>query len=311
MNIVFLDADTLGKKDLGIFEQFGNFTFYPFTQKEEINERIKEAEIVITNKVCFGKEEFQSNPKLKLLLIAATGYNNVNLEEAHKHGVKVANVKGYSTESVAQLTLSYILALSSSLLFYDKDVKDGMWTNSPIFTMLHHPFRNLAGKKLGIIGYGTIAKKVEKLAKAFDMEILISKSLYSNREQEGRLPFEEVVEQSDFITLHCPLSKETEGLFGEKEFDMMKESAYIINTSRGPVVDEEALYDALKNKKIAGGAIDVMKSEPPREGSKLFELNNIIITPHIAWASDESIDLLIEGLIANIKAYLDNSLVSL
>lgn len=310
MNIVFLDADTLGKKDLSIFEKFGNFTFYPFTQKEEINDRVREAEIVITNKVCFGKEEFEQNPKLKLLLVAATGYNNVNLDEAHKHGVKVANVKGYSTESVAQLTLTYILAMASSLISYDTDVKDGLWTKSPIFTMLHHPFRNLAGKKLGIIGYGTIAKKVEKLAKAFDMEILISKSLYSNKE-EGRLPFEEVLKQSDFITLHCPLSKATEGLFGKKEFEMMKESAYLINTSRGPVVDEEALYEALKNKKIAGGAIDVMKSEPPRDGSKLFELNNIIITPHIAWASDESIDLLIEGLIDNINAYLDNSLISL
>lgn len=311
MNIVFLDADTLGKKDLSIFEKFGNFTFYPFTQKEEITDRIKEAEIVVTNKVCFGKEEFEQNPKLKLLLVAATGYNNVNLDEAHKHGVKVANVKGYSTESVAQLTLTYILAMSSSLLSYDKDVKDGLWTKSPIFTMLNHPFRNLAGKKLGIIGYGTIAKKVEKLAKAFDMEILISKSLYSNKEEEGRFSFEEVLKESDFITLHCPLSKATEGLFGEKEFDMMKESAYLINTSRGPVVDEDALYEALKNKKIAGGAIDVMKSEPPREGSKLFELDNIIITPHIAWASDESIGLLIKGLIDNIKAYLDNSLVSL
>lgn len=311
MNIVFLDGSSLGKKDLNIFNEFGNFTYYDLTEKKDIHDRIKDAEIVITNKVCFGKEEFEQNKKLKLLLISATGYNNVDLEEAHKHGVTVANVKGYSTESVAQLTMTYILALSSSLISYDKDVKEGLWSKSPIFTMINHSFKNLKGKKLGIVGYGTIAKRVEELAKVFGMEILISKSLYSNKEDSERVSMEKLLEESDFISLHCPLSDATYKLFGKKEFKAMKDSAYLINTSRGPVVDEEALYEALKNKEIAGGAIDVMCSEPPKEGSKLFSLKNIIITPHIAWASEESIDVLVEGLVENIKKYLEGTLISL
>jgi len=312
MKIVFLDASSLGKREFSVFNEFGEFISYNLTDKSQIAERIKEADIVITNKVYFGKEEFEAGKNLKVLLISATGYNNVDLKEAHKNNVIVANVKAYSTESVAQLTMTYILNLASSLINYNKDVKDGLWTKSPIFTMLNHNFVNLHGKKLALIGYGTIAKRVEELAKVFGMEVLISQSLFhKENNQENRVEFKEILKIADFISLHCPLSESTYKLFSTEEFQLMKESAFLINTARGPIVDEEALYEALKTKQIAGSAIDVMCSEPPREGSKLFELDNIIITPHVAWASNESIDLLLEGLVNNIKLYLEGNLKSL
>ncbi len=311
MKIVFLDASSLGSVNLDIFKKFGEFVSYPLTKKEELEERIKDVEIIITNKVWLGKEEMEKAKKLKLIAISATGYNNVDLEEARERGIIVANVKGYSTESVAQLTLTYILAMSSSLLNYNRDVKKGDWAKSPIFTMIRHPFNNLKGKNLGIIGYGTIGKRVEELAKGFGMNILVGKRPGVNYEDDKRVSFERLLKESDYISLHCPLSDSTYKLFSEDEFKMMKNEAVLINTARGPVVDEEALYSALKIGEIKGACIDVMVEEPPREGNRLFELDNIIVTPHVAWASNESIQILIDGIVENIKLFKKGKLISL
>lgn len=311
MKIVFLDASSLGDACLDVFNEFGDFISYPLTAEEEVIDRIKDAEVVITNKVYIGKKEMDAAKNLKLIAVSATGYNNVDLDAAKRSKISVANVKGYSTESVAQLTITYILTLASSLINYNSDVKAGLWSQSPIFTMLKYPFVNLSGKKLGIIGYGTIGRRVADMAKAFGMEILVAKRPGTAYDDNNRVDFEEVLKESDFISLHCPLSESTLGLFGEKEFEMMKDSAMLINTARGPIVKEDALYTALKDKKIAGAAIDVMTSEPPKAGSNLFELPNIIITPHIAWASTQSISSLIDGIVKNIEDYKKGTLVSL
>ncbi len=311
MKIVFLDASSLGNANLDIFKKFGEFTTYPLTKKEEVEDRIKDVEIIITNKVWLGREEMEKAKNLKLIAISATGYNNVDLEAAKDLGIIVANVKGYSTESVAQLTLTYILATSSSLLNYNNDVKKGDWAKSPIFTMLRYPFTNLKGKKLGIVGYGTIGKRVEELALAFGMNVLVGKRPGANYSDSSRVDFEELLKESDYISLHCPLSDSTYKLFGEEEFKKMKKDSILINTARGPIVDEDALYNALKTNEIRGACIDVMTAEPPKADNKLFELENIIITPHVAWASSESIQILIDGIVNNIELYKKGKLISL
>lgn len=311
MKIVFLDASSLGDADLSLFENLGDFKSYPLTKKEEVVERIEDVEVIITNKVWLGREEMEKAKNLKLIAISATGYNNVDLEAAREMGIIVANVKGYSTESVAQLTLTYILTMASSLINYNSDVKKGDWAKSPIFTMLRYPFNNLKGKKLGIVGYGTIAKRVEELALVFGMEVLVGKRPGASYEDDRRVDFEELLKESDYISLHCPLSESTFKLFGEEEFKKMKKDSVLINTARGPVVDEEALYNALKEREIRGACIDVMTQEPPQDNNKLFELDNIIITPHVAWASNESIETLVDGIVENIELYKKGELISL
>ncbi|TDT72220.1 glycerate dehydrogenase [Hypnocyclicus thermotrophus] len=312
MKLVFLDAISLGNDiDLSIFNKFGEFKYYKTTSKEELFDRIKDVEVIITNKIYFGKEELKQAKKLKLIAITATGYNNVDLEEARKRNIKVCNVKGYSTNSVAQLTLTYILALATNICKYDKSVKEGEWSQSPIFTLLKYPMFDITDKTLGIIGYGEIGKKVEELAKNIGMKVLIAKRPGVNYEDDFRTEFKELIKNSDFITLHCPLSKDTKHLISYKEFDMMKSTSFLINIARGPVVDELALYKALKEKKIAGAAIDVMDSEPPKKENPLLKLDNILITPHIAWASIESRIKLINGVVKNIEDFINNKLINL
>ncbi|MDN5304155.1 MAG: hypothetical protein PWP46_1037 [Fusobacteriaceae bacterium] len=312
MKLVFLDAISLGDDiDLSVFNKFGEFKYYKTTNNEELIDRIKDVEVIITNKVYLGKEELEQAKKLKLIAITATGYNNVDLQETRKRGIKVCNVKGYSTNSVAQLTLTYILALASNICKYDKSVKEGEWSNSPIFTLLKYPMFNIEGKTLGIIGYGEIGKKVENLAKGIGMNVLIAKRPRANYNDDFRIDFEEVIKKSDFISLHCPLSSETKHLISYKEFDMMKSTSFLINVARGPVVNEEALYNALKERKIAGAAIDVMDVEPPKKENPLLKLDNILITPHVAWATIDSRKNLINGVVKNIEEFLDGKLISL
>lgn len=311
MKIVFLDSLSLGNKDLSRFEKFGDFIEYRTTSKEQLAERILDADIIITNKVYLGKEELSLAKNLKLICISATGINNVDISVAKKMNIKVINVKDYSTESVAQMAITYMLNLSASLIDYNNLSKTGEWANSPIFTKLSFPFSNLKGKKLGIIGYGAIGKRVEQLARVFGMDILISERPGNQLKRFDRISFEEVLENSDFITIHTPLDANTKNLFNIDTFRKMKSSAFLINTARGPIINEEDFYIALKNNIIAGGAIDVMTVEPPKEDNPLFTLNNLIITPHIAWASDESISKLLEGVEKNITDFFNGQLESL
>lgn len=311
MKIVFLDSLSLGGQDLSRFKKFGEFIEYKTTNPLELADRIMDAEILITNKVIMGEKEFSYSPKLKLICICATGVNNIDIPEAKKKGIAVINVKDYSTESVAQMAITFMLNLSSSFSPYNDLIKSGAWPKSPIFTMLNYPFFNLKGKTLGIIGYGAIGKRVEELAKAFGMNTLISQRPRTNQTLEGRIPFEKLLKESDFITVHAPLNENTENLFDIDAFKLMKETSFFINTARGPIVVEEDLAKALNEGLIRGAAIDVMRKEPPLETNPLFNAPNLIIMPHMAWASKESIDTLLLGVEKNISDFLSGTLKSL
>ena len=304
MQIVLLDAATIGSDiNLSLLQKEGELTTYQTTKTKETIERIRNADIIITNKVIIGKNEMDNAPNLKLICVAATGTNNIDIEEAKKRNIVVANVKGYSTEAVAQHTISLILALQNSLIEFAHESKSGNWSKSPIFTMLNHPFYELKGKRLGIIGYGTIGKRVAEIAKVFRMEILIGKRKGVTYNDIERVDFDTLVKESDIITVHTPLSESTRNLFGKEEFKQMKSSAVIINNARGGIINELELYDALKNKKIRAAAIDVTEKEPIPDDHPLLSLDNIIITPHIAWTSVESRKKLLEGIIYNIQMF--------
>lgn len=310
MEIVFLDRLTVGDVNLDGIANLGNLTSYNLTTPEETSKRIIDAEVIITNKVYIGKSEVENAKNLKLVCVAATGYNNVDLDYLKNRGIKVINVKDYSTDSVAQITLTMMLNLASNFDKYDKDSKNGNWSNSPIFTLLNHNIFQLKDKKLGIIGFGKIGKKVAELAKAFGMEILVGGrpgELY----EEKRIDFNELLKESDFVTLHCPLSDYTKNLFSYEQFKLMKNSSYLINTARGPIVNEHDLVKALDEGLIAGAAIDVMNCEPPVSENELLRTENILITPHIAWAAKESRESLINGVIKNIIDFKNGDLISL
>ena len=303
MKIVFLDSISVGEVSFKDIEKEGILKCYELTAPNETQDRIKDSNIIITNKVYIGEKEMEVAPDLKLICVAATGYNNVNLEASKRRNIVVANVKNYSTDSVAQITFSYILEFFSSLKKYDNAVKSGEWGKSKIFTMLNHPIIELKGKKLGIIGYGEIGKKVAEIGKAFGMEIVVAKRRGVASSDNFRVEFETVLKEADIITIHTPLTKESENMISENELGMMKKSAFLINCARGKIVDENALYKALLENQIAGAAVDVMEEEPPKNGSKLFSLNNIIITPHIAWAAKEARERLIFKIVENIQKF--------
>jgi len=304
MKIVFLDSISIGN-DISLegIKKEGELRTYNITDEKEVYSRIKDAEIIITNKVYVGKKEMESSEKLKLICVAATGYNNVDIEEAKRRNIVVANVKDYSTESVAQTVFAYILEFQNKINKYNNDVKKGEWEKSPIFTMLNHTTFELKNKKIGIIGYGKIGKRVSEIAKVFGMEILVAKRKGVEYKESFRYSFEEVLKESDMLTIHTPLTKESLNMIGKKEMELMKKNSILINTARGGIVNEEELYWALKNNELRGAGLDVMEEEPPKMHKKLFELDNIIITPHIAWASKESREKLMAGIIENIRDY--------
>ncbi|MCD6556571.1 MAG: D-2-hydroxyacid dehydrogenase, partial [Bacteroidales bacterium] len=277
---------------------------YDTTTKDEVLQRISDAEIIITNKVIIGKAEMRAAGNLKLICAAATGYNNIDIEEAKKRNIVVSNVKAYSTDSVAQTVFGYILAILNSMADTAHDIKKGLWQKSPVFTMLDHPFIELKGKSLGIIGYGTIGKRVAEIGKAFGMNILISESLQNSKSSPARLRLKEFLQQSDILTIHTPLTERTKNLISEKELKLMKKSAVLINAARGGIVNEQDLHDALVNKEISYAAVDVLTQEPPKNNNILFKAPNIIITPHIAWTSFEARQKLVAGISENIKLFL-------
>ncbi len=311
MNIVFLDQKTVGSDiSLDSIRKEGNLKIYGITSQDELENRVEDADIIVTNKVIINlaEKKLKNISRLKLICVAATGYNNIDMQAAKKKKIPVTNVIGYSTDSVAQTVFSYILSFSNSTIKYDQDVKSGKWSKSPIFTLLDYSITELKDKKLGIIGYGNIGKKVAEIAKAFGMEILIAKRSGVNYKENNRVSLGELLKESDIITIHTPLSSETENMITEKEFKLMKKEAILINAARGGIVNENDLYKALKNKEIKGAAIDVMAEEPPRSGSPLFELNNIIITPHVAWASKEARQRVVDGVAENIKKFKEEKI---
>ncbi|MCQ2250809.1 MAG: D-2-hydroxyacid dehydrogenase [Bacteroidales bacterium] len=306
MKIVILDADTLGNDiDMSPISQFGDIVAYPVTAASETAERIRDAEVVISNKVYIGANEIQNAKNLKLVCVAATGYNNIDLNALNANNIAATNVKGYSSQTVAQLVFAYMLNVYGSLGEYGELTHSGAWQKSPTFTMLNFPIQDLENKTLGIIGAGNIGGRVKAIAEAFGMKVVMM--AFPGKEypeSENRLPLNELLKVSDIVTLHCPLTPDTQNLIGLEQLRIMKTSAILINTSRGPVVNLDDLYTALKSKKIRHACIDVLPQEPPQD-HPIFGLRNVTITPHIGWASKEARQRLINGISANIKAYAD------
>lgn len=282
---------------------------YPMTDKAEVVERLKDATIAITNKVKIGRDEIDQLPKLRLIQVSATGTDCVDVNYCREKGISVANVRKYATSSVPEHVFTLLLALRRNLFAYRNDVKIGSWQKADTFCLLDHPIKDLNNSTLGIIGYGVLGKAVENLALAFGMKVLIAEHKGIEPAREGRVTFEELLSTSDVVTLHCPLTDKTRGLFSENEFRRMKNSALLINCGRGGLVDENALVEAVKNGEIAGAGVDVLSNEPPQNGNPLLEVNlpNLIITPHNAWASLEAMQVLADQVIDNLEAFINGS----
>lgn len=300
MKIVILDGRTVnpGNLDWTPVSQHGEFTTYDRTAREQVLERVGDAEIILTNKTVLDKELIDAMPNLKYIGVLATGYNVVDLAAARARNIPVTNIPEYGTGAVAQYTLALILELASRVGLHDTAVKNGEWINSRDFCFWKAPMVELEGRTLGIIGYGRIGKAVEKLAKAFGMKVLIHSRSYQN------VTLDEMCAQADIITLHCPLTDVNRHFVNAEFIAKMKDGAWLINTARGPLVDEQALADALHSGKLGGVAVDVVEVEPMREASPLMSAPNSIITPHVAWAPDEARQRLINVAGANIAAFL-------
>ncbi len=306
---VFLDLATVhcGDVELSSLESaFPVWRYHEATSSEETWERLQGAELVVSNKVILDRAILEQAPKLKLICIAATGTNNVDLEAARELGIAVTNVAGYSTPSVVQQTFGLILGLSNRLSEYQALVAEGAWPRSEMFCLLNYPFRELNGKVLGIMGYGALGKAVANVAQAFGMEVILAQRP-GGPEQAGRIPLDELLQRSDVVSLHCPLTEQTRDLIGERELALMKPDALLINTARGGIVDEAALAMALRKGEIGGAGMDVLAEEPPTADHPLLRLDlpNLIVTPHIAWASRESRQRLINEIAVNITAFRD------
>ena len=282
---------------------------YPESFADQVIERIHDASIVISNKLSLGEPQLAAAPQVKLIAIAATGSDCVDLDYCRRRGITVCNVRGYAANSVPEHVLMLILALRRNLLAYRADVRDGKWQESKQFCLLAHPLNDIKGSTLGIVGHGAIGKSMAQLAAAVGMNVLLAEHKNANDIRAGRTNFKDALKQSDVITLHCPLTEETRGMFGREEFAMMKPNALLINTARGALVQDDALVGALQSGVIAGAAVDCLREEPPRNGSPLLDLNlpNFIVTPHVAWASDEAVQALADQVIDNIEAFVAGS----
>lgn len=287
------------------------WTEYDRTSAEETYERVKDADIVVTSKVLFGRELMAKLPKLKLIAITATGTNNVDLVAAKELGIAVKNVTGYSSVTVPEHVLGMIFSLKHSLMNYHFDqVTSDRWATCGQFCYTDYPITDVRGATLGVFGKGNLGTEVGRLAGLVGMNVLYAEHKGAATVREGYTPFEEVLKQSDIITLHCPLTETTQNLINADTLAMMKPTAYLINTGRGPLVDEAALLDALENRTIAGAALDVLVKEPPSIDNPLIQaakrLPNLLITPHIAWASDSAVTTLVNKVAQNIEDFVAN-----
>ena len=311
MKAVFLDSKTFSENISfdTIEQQVTSLTCYPSTTEKEVLERCKNADIVITNKVIFTAEMLAQLPQLKLICIAATGYNNIDVEAASKHNIAVTNVSGYAGNAIAQYVFAQILEYYQQTSHYNANTKQGHWQKSDSFCHHGNAITELAGKTLAVVGYGYLGKSVAKLANAFDMKLLISERPSSTSVRQGRVSFDQAIAQADILSLHCPQTKETTNLINKDVLANMKPNALLINTARGPLVNSIDLLAALKRKQIAYAVLDVLEQEPPPADHPLLialqnnEVDNLKITAHIAWASSESQQRLINLLSENIAAF--------
>lgn len=315
MNIVIVDAYTSNPGDLSWekFEKLGNLTVYDRTPKEKIIERCKDAEIIIDNKVVFDRATLSQLPKLKYIGLLSTGFNVIDCEAAKELGITVCNVPTYSTAAVAQLTFALILETYNQVGVHSQAVHSGEWDSCVDFCFWKTPLIELAEKTIGIIGFGKIGNEVAKIADAFGMKILC----YVPREKP--LPsyksfrfvdLDTLARESDIVSLHCPLTPETTGLIDAEFLSKMKKSAIVINTSRGPAVDEQALADAINLGRIFGAGVDVLSTEPPKKDNPLLSCSRCFITPHVAWAGYETRVRLLGVVLDNLKSYLNGNPVN-
>jgi len=310
MRLVILDKASLdcGDLDFSKLDALGlEFDVYDNTKPKQVIERIKDADIIVVNKIIIDSSILKQLNKLKLICVSATGTNNVDLSFAKEKDILVCNVTGYATSSVVQHVFMLITSLNIKLKSYQEKVENGDWSESDFFCLLDFPISDISQQTIGIIGYGELGQGVANVAKAFGMKVLICESLKSSlNSMKGRVSLNTLLRESDIVSLHCPLTPESENLISINEFKLMKKTSLLINTARGGIVDEGALLAALQNKQIAGAGIDVLENEPPEKTDKLLmsQLDNLVLTPHIAWASVASRQRLLDGVINNINDYL-------
>ena len=307
MKIAFLDEYTLGGADLSIIRSLGDYTGYHKTSAEQTIERARGAEVVIVNKVIIGRKEMEQLPNLRLICVAATGVNNIDLEAAKEFGISVRNAVGYSTHTVAEATLGSVLALLRQVNYYDRYVKSGAYSASGEWVNFDRPTHRLWGKNWGVIGMGNIGREVARLAEAFGCKVAYASTSGSSR-KEGyeQKDLNDLLAWADVISVHCPLNDTTRGLIDNEKISLMKPTALIVNVARGGIVVEEAVRKALDEGRLAGAAFDVYPTEPMPADSPLLHTTDpdrLLLSPHNAWSAVESIDGLVECIANNIKNY--------
>jgi len=304
---VFLDLDTTDRGDLdlsSLHRAWPDWTLYRSTRRAQVRERVADAALVVSNKVVLTRDHLAAATRLRLVCVAATGTNNIDLQAARERRIAVTNVTGYATASVVQHVFALALALTTRLGDYRRAVEEEEWQRSHQFCLLDFPVRELAGLRLGIVGYGELGRAVARVGEAFGMHLLLAQRP-GGLAQPGRLPLDRLLAEADVVSLHCPLAENTRNLIGERELALMKPDALLVNTARGGIVDEVALAKALRNGVIGGAGIDVLTVEPPKSGNALLapDIPNLILTPHIAWASRDARQRLIEEIALNIGAF--------
>lgn len=310
--IVILDGKTLGDIELEKLSEIGEVKYYDTTDISEVKERVRDANIVLTNKVVLNRENLSEASNLEFIAEIATGFNNIDVEYAKEKGIGVANVAGYSTNAVVQHTFALTLSLLDEVTYYDSYVKSGEYSKSGLFTCLDKPYYEIEGKTWGIIGLGNIGRKVAKIAEAFGAKVIYYSTTGNNSNDEfSRVSFDELLSKSDIISIHAPLSKNTLGLLDYEALCKMKNSSILVNMGRGPIVVEEDLARAIDENKIRGAALDVFEVEPIKINSPLLTMKNkdkIILSPHIAWASVEARERLFNEVIENIIAFYNGEI---
>lgn len=308
MNIVILDGYALNPGDLSYdcLRQFGQLTVYDRTAPEQLIERAADADAILTNKVVLGEQEFAQLPRLRYIGVQATGYNVVDVEAARRHGITVTNIPAYSTDSVAQMAMAHLLNITQGVGYHARENRAGRWGSNPDFCYWDNPLIELANKQMGIVGFGRTGSAVARLAQAFGMKVATYTSKSQEELPEGvkKLSLEELFASSDVVSLHCPLTPTTECLVNAERLALMKPTAILINTARGPIVDEQALADSLNSGALYAAGIDVLCEEPPRQDSPLLAALNCFVTPHIAWATLEARTRLLQICQDNLRAFI-------
>lgn len=314
MQITVLDGYTLNPGDLSWDElkKLGDCTIFDRTPFDQTVERATDAEIVLTNKTDVSRRTIKQLPRLRYIGILATGYDVVDVHAARENGIPVTNVPTYGTESVAQMAFAHILNLTQRVAYHAHTVRDGRWTESEDFCYWDYPLMELHGKTLGIIGLGRIGQTVAQIAAGFGMKIL-AYDIHTPEDLPGEVQtvaLDRLLKKSDIVTLHCPLTRDNEKMINEERLTMMKPTAYLINTSRGQLIDEQALKEALQQEQIAGAGLDVLSVEPPAKDNPLYDIKNCFITPHIAWATKEARQRLMNVAVENVRQFLQGHIVN-